>query len=82
MKKKDGSCILFTQKTSNRSSLFDQEKRKEMEEGNIIQPIPPSIQKNTKIEKERTKGEREDNPLARSRERKRMYKSNKITNDD
>lgn len=36
-----------------------------------------------KLEKKDKGRERErDNPLARSRERKRMYKSNKITNDD
>ena len=38
-----------------------------------------------KLEKKDKGRERErerDNPLARSRERKRLYKSNKITNDD
>lgn len=57
-------------------------REKEMGEGNIIQPIPQAFRENTKIEKERQKERERDNPLARSRERKRMYKSNKKTNDD
>jgi len=35
-----------------------------------------------KTKGERRERERERQPLARSRKRKRMYKSNKITNDD
>lgn len=67
-------------KTANRSSLFDQEKRKK---GTLFGRFLKHS-KNVKIKKKDKGRERErgDNSLARSRERKRMYKSNKITNDD
>lgn len=80
-KKKDGSCILFTQKAASGSSLFDQGKKKTWKKGTLFSRFLKHSE-NNEIEKERQK-EREKTTRSHAREKEReMYKSNKITNDD
>lgn len=74
-KKKDGSCT-FHKKTANRSSLFDQEKKRK--KGTLFGRFFKHSE-NAKIRKGRQRGrERErDNLLARSREKRKCTNQTK-----
>lgn len=67
--------IIYTFIWRTANILFD---RKTKEKSTVLGRFL-SIEKRGEEKKRKDK---EDNPLASSRERKRMYKSNKITNND